>query len=84
MPIFDFECRACRHQFEMLVLHNSVPECPECHSRDLRKLLSSFAVSSAEKTSAAATKARRKAAATARRDNAAMEREIQHHRDEDH
>jgi putative FmdB family regulatory protein len=84
VPIFDFECRSCGCEFEALVLHNTTAECPTCHGRDLERRFSSFAVSSSEKTQAAATKARTKAAATARRDNAAMEREIQEHRNEDH
>ena len=84
MPIFDFECRSCGHEFEALVLHNTVAECPSCHGRDLERRFSSFAVSSAEKTQAAATKARTKAATTAREDNEALEREINEHRHEDH
>jgi putative FmdB family regulatory protein len=84
LPIFDFECRSCGREFEALVLHNTVAECPACHGRDLERRFSSFAVSSSEKTQAAATKARKKAATTARCDNEAMEREINEHRNEDH
>ena len=84
MPLYDFHCGACGHEFEALVRHNDVPECPACHSRTLERLLSSFAVSSAEKTQAAADSSRRKAAITARRDNIAMEREAEMHRREDH
>jgi putative FmdB family regulatory protein len=85
MPIYDFHCSACGHEFEALVRpHDDAPECPSCHSRDLERLLSSFAVSSAEKTQAAADISRRKAAITARRDNIAMEREAEMHRREDH
>ena len=71
-------------EFEALVLHNTVAECPSCHSRDLERRFSTFAVSSSEKTQAAATKQREKAASVARRDNVAMEREIKEHRNEDH
>jgi putative FmdB family regulatory protein len=47
MPIYDYRCRGCAHEFELLVLKNSpVPECPECKSADLEQLLSGFAVSS--------------------------------------
>ncbi|HWF85203.1 MAG TPA: zinc ribbon domain-containing protein [Vicinamibacterales bacterium] len=85
MPIYDLQCHACGHQFEALVRqHDAPPECPACHSRDLERLLSSFAVSSAEKTHAAATIARKKAASIARRDNVAMDREAEMHRREDH
>jgi putative FmdB family regulatory protein len=46
MPIFDYRCKQCSHEFEAIVLpQNPAPECPECHSADLEKLLSSFALS---------------------------------------
>ena len=46
MPIFEYRCRGCSHEFEALVLpHRPDPECPECHSADLEKLLSGFALS---------------------------------------
>ena len=84
MPIFDFRCKGCGHDFEALVRHHDAPACPSCRSHDLERLLSSFAVSSAEKTQAAAATSRKKAATTARRDNIAMEREAEIHRREDH
>ena len=40
MPIYEYSCRACAHEFEALVFNATVPECPECHSRDLERLLS--------------------------------------------
>ena len=50
MPIFEYECRGCRHQFEYLSRPGSAaaPECPECRGADLERLLSGFAVNSAE------------------------------------
>lgn len=47
MPIFEYRCKACEHEFEALVLPHTAaePECPECHSKDLEKLLSAFAPS---------------------------------------
>jgi len=59
MPIYDFHCRACSHEFEALVRpQDQAPRCPSCQSVDLERLLSSFAVSTAEKTQAAAKKSR--------------------------
>jgi putative FmdB family regulatory protein len=86
MPLYDFRCRACSHQFEALVRPSdpSGAACPACGGHELEQLLSTFAVSSEEKTRAAATKKRQKAAAVARRDNIAMERELEKHRLEDH
>lgn len=46
MPIFEFVCRNCDHPFEKLVSGSTPPECPACHSQDLARQLSVFAVSS--------------------------------------
>jgi putative FmdB family regulatory protein len=46
MPIYEYECRGCGHQFELLVLKATVAACPACQSQDLEQLLSGFAVSS--------------------------------------
>ena len=50
MPLYDFVCRACQHQFEALVRGSDAPTCPECRSQDLERLLSTFAMSSLEHT----------------------------------
>jgi putative FmdB family regulatory protein len=84
MPMYDFRCRTCGHDFEALVRSQDRPACPSCHGHDLEQLLSSFAVSSADRRAAAATASRKKAAATAVRDNIALEREAEKHRREDH
>jgi len=47
LPIFEYICRDCHHQFETLVSASRVPACPACHSGALDKQLSVFAVSSA-------------------------------------
>jgi len=60
------------------------PSCPVCGSDTLERLLSTFALSSREKTQSAAAAKNKKAAAVARADTAAMDREIDHHRHEDH
>lgn len=46
MPIFEYECLRCGHQFELLVLRDTVAACPACASQELERLLSGFAVSS--------------------------------------
>jgi putative FmdB family regulatory protein len=63
MPIYEYQCRACSHQFETLVLKGSVAECPACNGRDLEQLLSGFAVSS-DGQRAANARASRRAQAT--------------------
>lgn len=47
MPLHDFKCRTCGHEFEALVRAGSTPVCGACSSADLEQLLSTFAVSSA-------------------------------------
>lgn len=85
MPLFDFRCRACGHEFEALVLNDTPPgECPQCHARDLERLLSVFASTSRERRQAAADSERHKAASQAHKDNAVVERESEQHRREDH
>ena len=51
MPIYEYQCRACQHQFEFFLRPSSSetpapPVCPECQSPDLERLRSAFAVSS--------------------------------------
>jgi putative FmdB family regulatory protein len=85
MPLFDFDCRSCGRRFEALVrAQDPPPACPACGGADLERVPSAFAVSSADLSQAAAAKARRKAATQAHRDNAALERELETHRREDH
>jgi putative FmdB family regulatory protein len=40
MPIYEYHCQDCAHDFEMLVRSDTVPACPECQSTTLDKLLS--------------------------------------------
>ena len=46
MPIFEYVCKACNHQFEALVYGKQKAECPKCHGHKLAPQLSVFAVSS--------------------------------------
>ena len=44
MPIFEYACGSCSKEFEALVRSSSpAPECPDCHSTQLTKKLSTFA-----------------------------------------
>ncbi|MFM9068555.1 MAG: FmdB family zinc ribbon protein [Planctomycetota bacterium] len=40
MPIFEFECRQCHGECEVLVRNEEAPECPHCGSHELQKMLS--------------------------------------------
>ena len=44
MPIFEYICQDCDHQFESIVLGRRKPACPKCESKKLKQKLSSFAV----------------------------------------
>ena len=46
MPIYEFCCNQCGTAFEELVRNGTRPECPSCHSGDVCRLLSTFAVHS--------------------------------------
>jgi len=54
MPIFEYVCRECKHQFEAIVLGSQTPKCPKCESRKLEQQLSRFAVSGGKSSSAGA------------------------------
>jgi putative FmdB family regulatory protein len=40
MPLFEYDCRKCGHQFETLVIGSRTPACPKCKSEDLVKRVS--------------------------------------------
>jgi putative FmdB family regulatory protein len=46
MPIYEYACRACGHEFETLVRGAETPSCASCASTALDKKLSVFAAQS--------------------------------------
>ena len=46
MPIFEYTCLSCHHQFEALIRGTKTPVCPECQSEKLEKMFSLPAVKS--------------------------------------
>jgi putative FmdB family regulatory protein len=48
MPIYEYACQDCHHEFEALTRASTQPECPKCHSIQLAKKLSVFATGTAE------------------------------------
>ena len=44
MPIFEYTCNACQHEFEALVFGRDKAECPKCHGKKLTPKLSVFAM----------------------------------------
>jgi len=62
MPLYEYQCRACHHEFEALVRPQDQErtKCPACQGVDLERQLGSFAVSTREKTAAAAKQSRQR------------------------
>jgi putative FmdB family regulatory protein len=77
MPIYEYHCRQCANEFELLVLKGSpAPACPSCQSEDLEQLLSGFAVSSEGISQGRLQTARQKLAASSQvRDQKVAEKE---------
>jgi len=83
MPLYDFRCRGCGHEFETLVrTGDDSPACPSCQSRDIERLLSTFALSYAEKTQAAARDSRKRQIA-ARKDALIADEEYRQKHDQE-
>lgn len=42
MPIYEYQCKACQHQFEVMQKMSDKPIkiCPQCHSKQVSKLIS--------------------------------------------
>jgi putative FmdB family regulatory protein len=59
MPVYDYSCKQCNHQFEALVRGKEQPACPACGGRELERLLSLPTVQS-DSTRAKALKAAKK------------------------
>lgn len=55
MPIFEYVCRECQHQFEALIFGKQRAECPKCHATRLDPQLSVFAVSAKSSASSPST-----------------------------
>ena len=79
MPIYEYVCRGCAHQFEALVRASTLPVCPQCQGEDLERLLSLPAVKS-ETTRALALRAakRRDSRQAQERDHAQRQYEASH------
>lgn len=78
MPLYDFRCRRCGHEFEALVRPAHEPACPSCGAADLERLTSgsAFSVRSGG-LSPAARRAVQKQQTQQHRDQAAFQQEIE-------
>ncbi len=44
MPLYEYSCRQCGRQFEVLMRAGVTPACPACRAEDVEKIFSVFAV----------------------------------------
>ena len=84
MPIYEYECRGCRHQFEQIVRTGDVPACPRCKSGDLERLLSHVAISSEHTRQLNFNKARQAAKRVQKDKDVAQFEYEKKHREEGH
>ena len=78
MPIYEYQCRQCAHQFEYLVLRTSAAaKCPGCESEDLEQLVSMSAFRSESTSHENLAAAHRKVAAA--RGNRMRDEHRSHH-----
>ena len=62
MPLYEYECKQCGHEFETLVrTGDPAPTCSACGSAELEKLLPSVAVSTEHTRQTNFNKARERA-----------------------
>jgi putative FmdB family regulatory protein len=59
VPIYEYRCRACGHEFERLVRGSDASDCPSCSAPDVERLISAFAVNSEGRSHAMLQSARR-------------------------
>ena len=84
MPIYEYECRGCGHQFEQLIRTGDTPSCPSCQGVELERLLSHVSMSSESTRQLNFNRARQAAKKVQRdKDHAQMEYEKKH-REEGH
>ncbi|HXZ33040.1 MAG TPA: zinc ribbon domain-containing protein [Terriglobales bacterium] len=57
MPIFEYLCKDCDHQFEALIFGSDKAECPKCHGQKLVPQLSVFAVAGKSSSTTSASPA---------------------------
>jgi putative FmdB family regulatory protein len=80
MPIYEYRCGGCGHEFEQLIRTGDVPQCPSCKGQTLERLLSHTAVSTEHTRSLNFNKARAAARGVQKdKDVAQAEYERKHH-----
>jgi putative FmdB family regulatory protein len=80
MPLFEYKCVSCGEpRFELLIRGDALPSCPRCGSRSVERIVSLFAVSSADTRKASLRTAKQKARRNARDEAIATAEEVRNH-----
>jgi putative FmdB family regulatory protein len=53
MPVYEYACRKCGHEFEELVFGDEKPACPNCKAKTPQKKFSVFGTQAEASSSAA-------------------------------
>lgn len=80
MPIYEYRCLECTHEFELLVRSGDVPACEKCRSARIERLLSLPAIKS-EGTRDLAMRAARKRDKAQGAERVAAQREYERNHD---
>jgi putative FmdB family regulatory protein len=81
MPIFEYRCLSCSHEFELIVRPQTPPAaCPACGSASVERQLSMFAVSSDGTTQ----RAREKLGAVQQQKTASVNKEREFYKTDHH
>ena len=83
MPIYEYACRGCGHEFE-LIRTGDTPACPSCKGQDLERLLSHVSMSSEHTRKLNFDKARARAKVVQRDKDVAQAEYEKKHREEGH
>ena len=83
MPIFDYHCQTCGHDFEAIVRGSSPAACPSCQGTALERQISLFSVSSAS-TRKASLKIARQEHQKGKKDQVIAHQEAVRRHDDDH
>ena len=84
MPIYEYACRNCGHEFEQLIRTGDTAACPSCKGQELERLLSHVSVSSEHTRQLNFNKARAKAKLVQRDKDVAQAEYEKKHREEGH
>jgi putative FmdB family regulatory protein len=83
MPIYEYRCRACNHQFEKLVKVDETPPCPECSHMDLERVICAPGIST-QKSRSHTHGIARKAATAVKKEQDHAQREYERNYMKDH